>query len=156
MSDIRYHIYLMYNYIYLISTLYNQNLHIYPAEYISSTGFDGTVKLHITDEFEIQILYHYMLLIHWGWVMHISVNLTHHWFRWNQCWNIVNWTPRNKFQWNMNRNSSIFIQDPFENVVWKMPSICCSLIVLKKLFMKMVWLHDCWIICIFVVLCIVH
>ena len=42
----------------------------------------------------------------------------------NQCWNIVNWTPRNKLQWNVNRNSYIFIQEnPFENVVWKMAAI---------------------------------
>ena len=34
----------------------------------------------------------------------------------NQCWNIVNWIPRN--------NSYIFIQEnPFENVVWKMSAI---------------------------------
>ena len=37
---------------------------------------------------------------------------------------IVNWTPRNKLQWNVNRNSYIFIQgNPFENVVWKMAAI---------------------------------
>ena len=42
----------------------------------------------------------------------------------NQCWNIVNWTPWNKHQWNVNRNSYIFIQEnPFENVVWKMAAI---------------------------------
>ena len=42
----------------------------------------------------------------------------------NQCWNIVNWTPRNKLCWNFNWNSYIFIQEnPFENVVWKMTAI---------------------------------
>ena len=42
----------------------------------------------------------------------------------NQCWNIVNWTLGNKFQWNPNRNWYIFIQEiPFENVVWKMVAI---------------------------------
>ena len=36
----------------------------------------------------------------------------------NQCWIIVNWTPGNKFQWNLNRNYIIFIQEnAFENVV---------------------------------------
>ena len=35
----------------------------------------------------------------------------------NQCSNIVNLTPRNKLQWNFNRNSYIFIQEnAFENV----------------------------------------
>ena len=39
----------------------------------------------------------------------------------NQCWNIVNWTFRNKLQWNFNRNSSIFIKEiAFQNVVCKM------------------------------------
>ena len=42
----------------------------------------------------------------------------------NQCWNIINWTPRNKLQWNFNRNLYIFIQEnPFENFVWKMAAI---------------------------------
>ena len=38
-----------------------------------------------------------------------------------QCWNIVNWTSGNKFQWNLNQNLYIFIQEnAFENVVWNM------------------------------------
>ena len=44
----------------------------------------------------------------------------------NQCWNIVNWTFRNKLQWHFNRNSNIFIQ---EIAFVKMPSakwrLCC-------------------------------
>ena len=64
----------------------------------------------------------------------------HHWFRqwlvaWsapshylNQWWNIVNLTPRNKFQWNVNQNSYIVIEEnAFENVVWKMASIFLGL-----------------------------
>ena len=59
-----------------------------------------------------------------------------HWFRqwlvaWstpshyqNQCWNIVNKTLRNKLQWNVNRNSNIFIQENwFESVVCEMLAI---------------------------------
>ena len=35
-----------------------------------------------------------------------------------------NWTPRNKLQWNFNRNSDIFIQEkPSKTVVWKMLAI---------------------------------
>ena len=72
-------------------------------------------------------------LTHWGRVTHICVGyLTiigsdnslspSHYL--NQCWNIVNWTPRNKLQWNVNRNSYIFIQEnPFENIVWKLAAI---------------------------------
>ena len=42
----------------------------------------------------------------------------------NQCWNIVNWTLRNKRHWNLNQNLYIFIQENgFENVVWKMAAI---------------------------------
>ena len=54
----------------------------------------------------------------------------HHWFRkwlvaWSapnyclsQCWNIVNLTHRNKLQWNINRNSYIFIQEnALENII---------------------------------------
>ena len=36
----------------------------------------------------------------------------------------MNWTLGNKLQWNLNRNSCIFIQEnAFENVVWKMAAI---------------------------------
>ena len=42
----------------------------------------------------------------------------------NQCWNIVNWDPGNKLQWNINQNSWIFIKEnPSQNVVWKMAAI---------------------------------
>ena len=41
----------------------------------------------------------------------------------NQCWNIVNWTLRNKFQWNFNRSSNIFIQEnELEDLVCEMAS----------------------------------
>ena len=42
----------------------------------------------------------------------------------NQCWNIVNWTLENKHQWNLNRNSYIFIQEnAFENIICEMVAI---------------------------------
>ena len=44
----------------------------------------------------------------------------------NQCWNIVNWTLRNKSLWNFNQNSYIFIQEnAFENVVCNMWRAFC-------------------------------
>ena len=62
-------------------------------------------------------------LTHLPLVPHIYVSeIAQHWFRqWlgassapshylNQCWLVVNWTPGNKFRWNSNRNSIIFIQ----------------------------------------------
>ena len=42
----------------------------------------------------------------------------------NQCCLIVNFTLRNKLEWNFNQNSSIFIQEnTFENVVCEMAAI---------------------------------
>ena len=72
-------------------------------------------------------------LIHWGRVTHICIckltiigiddSLSHGWCQaiiWtlNQCWNIVNWTLRNKLQWNFNCNWSIFIdENTFQNII---------------------------------------
>ena len=42
----------------------------------------------------------------------------------NQCWNIVNWIIKNKFQWILNLNLYIFIQEnAFKNVICKMAAI---------------------------------
>ena len=42
----------------------------------------------------------------------------------NQCWNIGNWTLRNKLPWNLNQNSHLSIQENvFENVVGKLAAI---------------------------------
>ena len=39
----------------------------------------------------------------------------------NQCWYIVNWSVRNKFKWNFDRDLYILIQEnAFENVVCEM------------------------------------
>ena len=85
-----------------------------------------------------------IFIIHWGRVTHICISkLTiigsdnglspgtapSHYLK--QCWNIINWTLRNKCQWNFNRNSYIFIQENvFENVIW---TFCLGLYVLKSL-----------------------
>ena len=62
-----------------------------------------------------------LALTHWG--------LYHLWFRkwlgaWSapshnliHCWHIVNWTLRNKLQWNINQNSCIFIHS--REYIWK-------------------------------------
>ena len=60
----------------------------------------------------------------------------HHWFRrWlvacsapshylNKCWNVVNWTLKDKLHWNFNLNPLILIQENvFENVVLKTAAI---------------------------------
>ena len=50
----------------------------------------------------------------------------------NQCWYIVNWTPGNKPQWNLDRNWYIFIQENiFENDVWEMAAIFIGINVLS-------------------------
>ena len=42
----------------------------------------------------------------------------------NQCCVIVNWTLRNKLQWNFNRNTKLLIHDnAFDNIVWEMAAI---------------------------------
>ena len=42
----------------------------------------------------------------------------------NQCWNIVNFSVRNKLQWNVNQNTYIFSQENiFENAICEMAAI---------------------------------
>ena len=76
-------------------------------------------------------------LTRWGRVTHIYVWTTYqHCFRqWlvalsapshylNQCWNFVNSKFGNKFQWNLKRNSCIFIyENAFQNVICEMAAI---------------------------------
>ena len=45
----------------------------------------------------------------------------------NQCWNIINWTPGNKLQWNFNQNTKLFIhENASENIVCEMVTILCG------------------------------
>ena len=57
----------------------------------------------------------------------------------NQCWDVANWTLRNKLWWNLSRNSNIFIQEnaSFENIVWKMAAICLGLNVLRFILVNL-------------------
>ena len=42
----------------------------------------------------------------------------------NQCWDIVNWTHRNKLQWNFNQNTKFFIhENASEKIVHEMAAI---------------------------------
>ena len=51
----------------------------------------------------------------------------------DQCWNMVNLTLGNKFQWNFNRNSNIFIQEnAIKNVVCEMAFILSRPQCVKK------------------------
>ena len=64
----------------------------------------------------------------------------------NQWWNIVNWTLGNKFQWNLNQNWIVFIQEnACETLVWKMVSIlsrpqCVHSSLIENYFLGC----DCW------------
>ena len=65
--------------------------------------------------------------------LHTCVSkLGQHWFRlWfvaytvlshypQQCWNTVHWPPRNKLQWNINRNTTLLLhKNVFDNVVYE-------------------------------------
>ena len=89
-----------------------------------------------------------LLLTHLPLVLHICVGeLGQHWFRqWfvacsapshylNQCWLIVNWTLRNKIQWNLNQNTKLFIhENAFENDFCEMEAI----------FSRGRWLKNSW------------
>ena len=56
------------------------------------------------------------------WGQHWSYSTTSHYL--NQCWVIVNWTLRNKLQWNFNKNSKLFIHEKAsENIVCEMAAI---------------------------------
>ena len=86
---------------------------------LSTKDFNGTIKNCVP---------RLGSLTHWDRVTHICVgNLTiiggsDNYL--NPCWNIVNWDLRNKFHWNLKRNSYIFIQEnAFENVICEMAAI---------------------------------
>ena len=83
-------------------------------------------------------IYHKITLNSWKvyeWFIYASVTLislvqimachlagTSHYL--NQCWNIINWTLRNKLQWNVYRNSCIFIQEnECTNLAWEKAAI---------------------------------
>ena len=79
------------------------------------------------------------ILTHLPQVPHICfIESGQHWFRqWlvaysapshylNQCWVIVNWTLRNRLQWNFNQNTKLFIhENASENIVCEMATILC-------------------------------
>ena len=76
-------------------------------------------------------------LTHLPLVPHICISETgQHWFRWwlaaysapshylNQYWIIVNWTLRNKLQWNFNKKTKLFIhENASENIICKKVAI---------------------------------
>ena len=81
-----------------------------------------------------------LVLTHLPLVPHICVSESgQYWFRlWlvaysapshylKQCWVIVNWTLRNKLQWNFNQNTKLFIHEiASENIACEMAAILSS------------------------------
>ena len=108
-----------------------------------STKGGVTMILFIQSFLTENIIIRTYSLTHWGRVTHICVgnqislgpdnglSAPSHYL--NRCWDIVNWTIRNKFQWNFNRYSYIFIhENAFENVVCEMASILSRSQCVKK------------------------
>ena len=115
----------------------------------TAVEYETKYKLYI-----YQNAFQNVCLTHWGRVTHICVgNLTIiGWDMWlvawmapshylNQCWNIVNWTPRSKHQWNFNRNSKFsFKKMYFKMLSAKWRPFCLGLNVLSCPF--------CWGLCV--------
>ena len=60
-----------------------------------------------------------------------------------QCCNFVNWTLRNKFQWYIDRNSCIFIQEnAFTIVSGKWQPSCLGLNVVRFVVATVIHIHD--------------
>ena len=60
----------------------------------------------------------------------------------NQCWGFVNWTLRNKLQWNFNQDTKLFIhENAYENIVCEMAALL-SKAKWVKLSSKFDWSAD--------------
>ena len=87
-----------------------------------------------------------------------------YWFRWwlvahlapshylNLCWGIVNWTLRNKLQWNFDQNTKFIIhENASENVVCEMAAILfkeswvISPSTVSQLGGSVLWLSGIWV-----------
>ena len=70
-------------------------------------------------------------LIEAGWRIHVSIILPpmvqiiacRQAIQLNQCWNVVDWTLRNKLQWRFTKFLYFIQENAFENVVWKTTAI---------------------------------
>ena len=70
-----------------------------------------------------------------GWIISPSHYL-------NQCWNIVNWTLENKFQWNLNQNLFSFEKMCLEMTGnWWPFCLCLNVLNTFKIMKSWVWLH---------------
>ena len=114
-------------------------LHAISIRFMQPMNFVGTSELTGDDVRELEgSCYHYDVIINSlrpsdAYMRQLT---NQHWFRqwlgaWSapshylkKCWNIVNWTLRNKLQGDFNRNSDIFFQEnAIECVFWEMAAI---------------------------------
>ena len=92
-------------------------------------------SLHMAHHFDA-----FIVSTHWGWVTHICVSkINHHWFKIMAC-RLIGTKPLsepmlihckfgswNKFLWNFNENSNLFIQENvFKNVACEIAAIYCG------------------------------
>ena len=117
-----------------------RNIHLKQNLLENTFFFFAMIGINLKDQLEKKVNSSAKSLTHWRRVTHICVSKltsigSEKWIgAMHQCWNIVYWTPRNKHQWNSNQTSYIFIRgNPFENIVWKMATICFGLSVLRCL-----------------------
>ena len=101
------------------------------------TDSRATSQLEVMGNVFILSINHIPILTHWSRVTHICVSKLTNIGSDNglppsrrqaiistKCWYIVNWSLGNKFQWNLNQNQYIFIQEnAFESVVCEMAAI---------------------------------
>ena len=94
-------------------------------------------QLYLISLIIVELIIRQLSLTHLPLVSHICVSeIGQYWFRWwliaysvpshylNQLWHIVNWTLGNKFQWNLNQYTIIFMQEnAFDIVVCEMMAI---------------------------------
>ena len=99
----------------------------YPCNSLAPADARRLNSLRLSDAYMLQYTNH-----HWFWQWLVAWMGPSHYL--NQCWNIVDWTLRNKLQWNLNQNSHIFIQEnAFEKVIWKMAAILSRPLCVKIL-----------------------
>ena len=60
----------------------------------------------------------------------------------NQCWVIVSWAFRNRFQWNFNQKTKLIIHDnAFENIVCEMTAILYRGRWVNSFYWKIMWVE---------------
>ena len=97
---------------------------LYPWVWFCEHIFEAETKLppYRRRHFQMHFLKWICVNFRWRFYLSLFLRVPSHYL--NQCWIIVNWKLMNKLQWNLKRNSYIFIQEnAFENIVCEMAAI---------------------------------